>query len=1045
MITKMTFKNKIALWLALIFLFLFFNLSSVNAACNGNRSSTTGLCDYFNCGGDFFCNGENGPINVGICSGPFSRGVLDRCTFNCGLIDRPGGLCSSSCASTSPVCVGSEPASGDCDINCTYIPPKSLVCYRYGDVDGDGKIEGGDDAGGILRYVAQLKSLTSLQIEHADVFPYLSETGANPGVSSVASDVNSVDALMVLRYLVGLETTFTPCGTLSASFICSTGKKADLTWTNLPSIESYSYAINYKKSSDSSWSLDSSTTSTTIRTSNVLLPNTAYDFNISVNGIGWVNLKNQNSGAACQVCGNGIKEGTEQCDGGACCSGSCSFLGSGNQCRGSVGVCDPAEYCSGSSNLCPNDVYNPAGTSCRGSAGVCDVAETCSGSSASCPADVKQPSTTICRDSVGICDVTDYCNGVNVNCLGDVVTPAGTPCRASTGICDSAESCSGFSNSCPANLYSPAGTVCRASVNPVCDPAETCSGSGASCPADSNSCGVCGDGTVNPGEACDTGASRDSCPASCSLSCTLNSCPPCSGAVSLAINPEVTTANAPISYAVSGLLNCAGTVQLHYDSCSGPNVGSCSITSGIGCAGSFTAPAVETYRRVVACADINGNALYGDILSENDSKFLTVNICVGDLAFFWNPSSIATIGTEVQPVAGNMVNCSGKTAYFDNEIYCPSPVDSCTLDSWGCGGTKFNAPSPAAVYPYYVCVNKNAAVNSNFVDAGENANNNLVTTPVPCIPTPNCDFLCGWPSGSDCQCGAECSSNYCGPITKTCLQCTSDDDCVSPPDVCSNEVGSCVLVGGAKTCVYTKKNPLPCGCTGCTVGTDCISGTCTAGVCSSCSPIGSSSCNSLNPLDNCGAESCPMCIVGYVESYTGAKLQSAIVNYQPGQFDAKSFLTSVTGWYAFFELDNLTLLKTLQTIPPAGSELNPSTIQRTLHQGINLINLILGKGSSDCTSDCTRLGQPFCAAECDGTNGCDFVNDEIKLKCDGVTKSFRRDLSGATEVVCCTGSPSPKYGIQSIASVPQASNVFTITRAVFFAGRLVKMKIVVFR
>ncbi|MBZ0120133.1 MAG: hypothetical protein K8H88_24300, partial [Sandaracinaceae bacterium] len=111
-------------------------------------------------------------------------------------------------------------------------------------------------------------------------------------------------------------------------------------------------------------------------------------------------------------CGNGVREGTEQCDNGGisgCCTASCTFMAPGQICRLAAGPCDVAEACPGGSGECPVDGLASAGSVCRGSAGVCDPQELCSGASAACPPDARHPSTFECRASAGACDVADFC------------------------------------------------------------------------------------------------------------------------------------------------------------------------------------------------------------------------------------------------------------------------------------------------------------------------------------------------------------------------------------------------------------------------------------------------------------------------------------------------------------------------------------------------------------------------------------------------------------------------------------------------------------
>ncbi|TMA61940.1 MAG: hypothetical protein E6J69_19665, partial [Deltaproteobacteria bacterium] len=264
------------------------------------------------------------------------------------------------------------------------------------------------------------------------------------------------------------------------------------------------------------------------------------------------------NGSTCG-CGNGIVDPGEQCDGGACCSASCTFLPATTVCRAAAGDCDLAETCTGVSNACPADASKAAGTTCtddgnpctldvcdgasttcrhpagnagavcRPAASPCDLAEACDGTSATCPADAFAAAGTPCRGAAGECDVAELCSGTGPNCPADAKQPAGTACtddgnpctadqcdgtsitcrhpagnagalcRPAAGICDLAENCNGTSAACPPDGFAPSTVVCRAASG-VCDVAEFCPGSGPTCPGDS--VGPAGTACPDDGNAC---------------------------------------------------------------------------------------------------------------------------------------------------------------------------------------------------------------------------------------------------------------------------------------------------------------------------------------------------------------------------------------------------------------------------------------------------------------------------------------------------------------------------------------------------------------
>jgi hypothetical protein len=240
--------------------------------------------------------------------------------------------------------------------------------------------------------------------------------------------------------------------------------------------------------------------------------------------------------APVQLCGNGLLDDGEQCDGDGCCV-DCAIATSGTICRDAAAACDAAEVCNGLSAECPADLPAPpsvlaqtpgtcgacvcsglelgcassiavgAGTLCRAASGACDAAETCDGASLVCPLDLPVIAGTECRSASGACDAAESCDGIAFSCPADANAPLGTICRAAVSPCDAAETCSGASNACPADELSTSGTVCRPAAGD-CDVEEVCDGQSTSCPADlfGPAGALCDDGNgATHSDTCQTG------------------------------------------------------------------------------------------------------------------------------------------------------------------------------------------------------------------------------------------------------------------------------------------------------------------------------------------------------------------------------------------------------------------------------------------------------------------------------------------------------------------------------------------------------------
>jgi cysteine-rich repeat protein len=139
-------------------------------------------------------------------------------------------------------------------------------------------------------------------------------------------------------------------------------------------------------------------------------------------------------------CGDGVKEGAEQCDDGNtqdgdCCSSTCQAEANGIACADDGKVCT-ADVCE--AGICVHPPGN-AGVFCRPSAGACDLGERCTGTSSGCPADAFQSGGVVCRPADGVCDRAETCTGTGPDCPTDAFLPNGTPCAG--GTCNGADVC----------------------------------------------------------------------------------------------------------------------------------------------------------------------------------------------------------------------------------------------------------------------------------------------------------------------------------------------------------------------------------------------------------------------------------------------------------------------------------------------------------------------------------------------------------------------------------------------------------------------------
>ena len=231
------------------------------------------------------------------------------------------------------------------------------------------------------------------------------------------------------------------------------------------------------------------------------------------------------------ACGDLLINGTEQCDGGGCCSASCTRPGPTTTCRASGGNCDPAEMCTAGSSLCPVDTRLAPSYVCRAAGGDCDIAETCNGAT-TCPPDAKQAAGHACREARGVCDLPEICDGSAVWCPVDRMRGPATLCRprasGEVGACDVEEHCRGWEPSCPPDGFADANVECRPASG-ECDVTEACTGTGPACPTD-----VIAESGVQcrpSNDVCDVGEVCDGATTACPMDAPWTPGPECNGSI----------------------------------------------------------------------------------------------------------------------------------------------------------------------------------------------------------------------------------------------------------------------------------------------------------------------------------------------------------------------------------------------------------------------------------------------------------------------------------------------------------------------------------
>ena len=212
-------------------------------------------------------------------------------------------------------------------------------------------------------------------------------------------------------------------------------------------------------------------------------------------------------------CGDGVPEGTEECDDGNtadgdCCSATCQYESFGSACDDGVGctegeACDGAGTCQGGT---PNDAPCDNGLYCDG-VETCDAVLGCQAGTAvdcsddvSCTVDSCNEASDSCESlpNDALCDDGDVCNGAEI-CDDVLDCQAGTPLDPDDGVSCTVDSCDPVTG--VANVPNDA----RCDNGLYCDGAETCDAL-AGC---QGGAAPCSDGVGCTVDNCDEGS--DSC------------------------------------------------------------------------------------------------------------------------------------------------------------------------------------------------------------------------------------------------------------------------------------------------------------------------------------------------------------------------------------------------------------------------------------------------------------------------------------------------------------------------------------------------------
>ncbi len=278
---------------------------------------------------------------------------------------------------------------------------------------------------------------------------------------------------------------------------------------------------------------------------------------------------NQN---ACPVCGNRIREGNEQCDGGACCTSACTALQDGTSCSDG-NACTRVDACQAGACVGGDRVTCVATDQCH-------VAGACQPATGLCTNPAK-PNGSACDDGDG-CSVSDTCT-------------AGT-CGGHPRICDDGNACT--TDACSAGSCVFENNTAPCDDGNACTTGDTCAGGSCASggPSDCNDHRTCTtDACVAP-----TGCTHE--PASTCGSCDAGECGACR--TQCAADEDTCIASCWLGFiqCLNGCGNqtyCAPFCQVDFGTCANacPPAGDlcqAACDTGNGCAAGCAAPSGDT-------------------------------------------------------------------------------------------------------------------------------------------------------------------------------------------------------------------------------------------------------------------------------------------------------------------------------------------------------------------------------------------------------------------------------------------------------------------